>query len=97
KHTTRHCELIGIGGGAFVADTPGFSQLDFQELGIEELGYCFREFRALAPDCKFRGCTHVHEPGCAVLDGLAAGRIAESRHKNYLQFLAEMKEKKRRY
>jgi len=97
KHTTRHCELIAIGGGAFVADTPGFSQLDFQELGIEELGYCFREFRALAPDCKFRGCTHVHEPGCAVLEGLEAGRIAPSRHENYVQFLTEMKEKKRRY
>lgn len=99
KHTTRHCELIAIedGGGGYVADTPGFSQLDFQELGIEELGFCFREFRELAPDCKFRGCTHVHEPGCAVLEALEAGRVERSRHDNYVQFLAEMKEKKRRY
>ncbi|EXX85195.1 GTPase RsgA [Paenibacillus darwinianus] len=97
KHTTRHCELIAIGDGGYVADTPGFSQLDFQELGIEELGYCFREFRALLPDCKFRGCTHVHEPGCAVTAALAAGEVAQSRYDNYVQFLGEMKEKKRRY
>src|SRR5690606_7422307 len=96
KHTTRHVELIDIGGG-FVADTPGFSQLDFAELGISDLGYCFVEMRDLSPDCKFRGCTHVHEPGCAVLQALANGELEKSRHDHYLLFLSEMKEKKRRY
>lgn len=96
KHTTRHVELIEIGGG-YVADTPGFSQLDFAELGIEDLGYCFVEMRDLSPDCKFRGCTHVHEPGCAVLQALANGELEKSRHDHYLLFLSEMKEKKRRY
>ncbi|WP_419873028.1 ribosome small subunit-dependent GTPase A [Candidatus Pristimantibacillus sp. PTI5] len=96
KHTTRHVELIEIGGG-LVADTPGFSQLDFQELGIEDLGYCFVEMRKLSPDCKFRGCTHVQEPGCAVLAAVESGEIEKSRHEHYLLFLAEMKEKKRRY
>lgn len=96
KHTTRHVELIEIGGG-LVADTPGFSQLDFTELGIEDLGYCFVEMRELAPNCKFRGCTHVHEPGCAVLEAIAKGEIEQSRHDHYVLFLAEMKEKKRRY
>lgn len=96
KHTTRHVELIEIGGG-LVADTPGFSQLDFQELGIEDLGYCFVEMRELSPDCKFRGCMHVHEPGCAVLAAVEAGEIEKSRHDHYLLFLAEMKENKRRY
>ncbi|XEC96981.1 ribosome small subunit-dependent GTPase A [Paenibacillus tarimensis] len=97
KHTTRHVELIAIGGGGYVADTPGFSQLDFEELGIEDLGSCFREFRELSSGCKFRGCTHVHEPGCAVLAALGEGTIEQSRHDNYKQFLAEMKDKKRRY
>ncbi|CAM4252461.1 ribosome small subunit-dependent GTPase A [Paenibacillus tarimensis] len=97
KHTTRHVELIRIEADTFIADTPGFSQLDFQELGIEELSSCFREFRELSPDCKFRGCTHVHEPGCAVREALEEGRVAASRYDNYLQFLAELKEKKRRY
>ncbi|QHT61822.1 ribosome small subunit-dependent GTPase A [Paenibacillus lycopersici] len=96
KHTTRHVELIDIGGG-FVADTPGFSQLDFAELGIEELGSCFKEMRELASSCKFRGCTHIHEPECAVLEALESGDIAPSRHANYVLFMAEMKEKKRRY
>ncbi|WP_219838934.1 ribosome small subunit-dependent GTPase A [Paenibacillus sp. R14(2021)] len=96
KHTTRHVELIDIGGG-FVADTPGFSQLDFAELGIEELGSCFREMRELSSSCKFRGCTHIHEPECAVLAALEKGEIAQSRHANYMLFMAEMKEKKRRY
>ncbi len=96
KHTTRHVELIDI-GGAFVADTPGFSQLDFVELGVDDLSYCFVEMRELSPNCKFRGCTHIHEPGCAVLAALAAGKIELSRHEHYKIFLQEMKEKKRRY
>lgn len=96
KHTTRHVELIDIGGG-LVADTPGFSQLDFTELGIEDLGYCFVEMRKLSPDCKFRGCTHTQEPGCAILDALAKGEIEQSRHDHYMLFMAEMKDKKRRY
>ncbi|MDQ6420825.1 ribosome small subunit-dependent GTPase A [Paenibacillus sp. LHD-117] len=96
KHTTRHVELIDIGGG-YVADTPGFSQLDFGELGIEDLGYCFVEMRELSPSCKFRGCTHVHEPGCAVTEAVKSGEIEQSRYDHYLLFLEEMKDIKRRY
>ncbi len=96
KHTTRHVELIDIGGG-YVADTPGFSQLDFAELGIEDLSYGFAEMRVLSPSCKFRGCTHAHEPGCAVREALESGGVERSRYEHYLQFLAEMKENKRRY
>ncbi|CAI6023580.1 ribosome small subunit-dependent GTPase A [Cohnella sp. JJ-181] len=97
KHTTRHVELVELPDGGFVADTPGFSQLDFQELGIDEIGSCFREFRELSQGCKFRGCTHVHEPGCAVLAELADGGIAESRYAHYKEFMIEWKEKARRY
>lgn len=97
KHTTRHVELIRIAGDGYVADTPGFSQLDFQELGVEELSTCFPEFRERAGGCKFRGCTHTHEPSCAVLEALANGEISPSRHEHYLLFLAEMNDKKRRY
>ncbi|MBJ6363310.1 ribosome small subunit-dependent GTPase A [Paenibacillus sp. MAHUQ-46] len=97
KHTTRHVELIEVGGGGYVADTPGFSQLDFTELGIEQLGDCFLEMREMAPSCKFRGCTHIHEPGCAVLEALEEGSIESSRHRNYTLFMEEMKDRKRRY
>jgi ribosome biogenesis GTPase len=97
KHTTRHVELVPIPGGGYMADTPGFSQLDFAELGIDEIGSCFREFRQLSQECKFRGCTHTHEPHCAVLQAKEQGKIAESRYSNYVSFLTEWKEIKRRY
>lgn len=97
KHTTRHVELAELPGGGLIADTPGFSQLDFTELGIEEIGYGFREFRALSSGCKFRGCTHLHEPGCAVLQALERGEAAASRYEHYKEFMAERKEKPRRY
>lgn len=97
RHTTRHVELVRLGGGGYVADTPGFSQLDFAELGIEQIGDCFREFRELAPGCKFRGCTHLHEPGCAVRAAKESGEIAPSRYDHYVGFMAEWKENRRRY
>lgn len=97
KHTTRHVELIELENGGYVADTPGFSQLDFLELGVEELSSCFREFRELADDCKFRGCSHLHEPSCRVREALESGEVASSRYEHYVQFQQEMKDKKRRY
>ncbi|GGF87778.1 ribosome small subunit-dependent GTPase A [Paenibacillus aceti] len=97
RHTTRHVELIELENGGYVADTPGFSQLDFLELGVEELSTCFREFRDFAEGCKFRGCTHLHEPGCKVRQALDEGTIAAGRYEHYVQFYEEMKEKKRRY
>jgi ribosome biogenesis GTPase len=80
-----------------MADTPGFSQLDFAELGIDEIGPCFREFAELSATCKFRGCTHTHEPHCAVLQAKDKGFIAQSRYENYVSFMTEWKETKRRY
>ncbi|WP_276352594.1 ribosome small subunit-dependent GTPase A [Cohnella caldifontis] len=97
KHTTRHVELVALPGGGLIADTPGFSQLDFGELGIEDIGSCFREFRELSAGCKFRGCTHLHEPGCAVRQAVENGEAATSRYEHYKEFMAEWKEKPRRY
>ncbi|GAA3407046.1 ribosome small subunit-dependent GTPase A [Paenibacillus hodogayensis] len=97
KHTTRHVELIAVDGGGLVADTPGFSQLDFVQLEAEELSACFAEMKRLSAGCKFRGCLHQHEPGCQVLAALESGEIAASRYKHYLVFLQEIKDRKRRY
>ncbi|MDF2814640.1 MAG: GTPase RsgA [Paenibacillus sp.] len=97
KHTTRHVELFPLAGGGFVADTPGFSQLDFLQLEPEELSVCFPEMRRISGGCKFRGCLHQQEPGCMVLDALEKGNIAPSRYQHYSSFLIEMKERKRRY
>lgn len=96
RHTTRHVELIPIGGG-LVADTPGFSSLEFTELEAEELPSCFPEFRESEDDCKFRGCMHHKEPKCAVKDAVESGEIPEYRYTHYLQFLEEIKSRKPRY
>lgn len=96
KHTTRHVELIPIGSG-LVADTPGFSSLDFTDIEAEDLSLYFREMRERVGDCKFRGCTHVSEPKCAVKQAVEAGEICQYRYDHYLQFLDEIKEQKRRY
>ncbi|RAK23325.1 ribosome biogenesis GTPase [Anoxybacillus vitaminiphilus] len=96
KHTTRHVELLEIGGG-LVADTPGFSSLEFNEIEAEQLPLCFPEFRERAHECKFRGCTHIAEPKCAVKAALEAGEIQSYRYEHYLSFMEEIKERKPRY
>lgn len=94
KHTTRHVELLALPEGGWIADTPGFSQLDFSHLEPEELTYGFREFRPLAEQCKFRGCLHESEPACAVLDALNNDKLDQSRYEHYRLFLQELKEAK---
>ncbi|MFM9330214.1 ribosome small subunit-dependent GTPase A [Paenibacillus mesotrionivorans] len=98
RHTTRHVELLALPDGGWVADTPGFSQLDFMEMEPEDLGGTFREFLPLAEECRFRGCLHHKEPGCRVREEAeGGGRVAPSRYEHYLIFLQEMKDRKRRY
>lgn len=97
RHTTRHVELLPLPDGGWVADTPGFSQLDFMEMEPEDLGRTFREFVPLAEECRFRGCLHHKEPGCRVREEADGGRVAPSRYEHYLIFLQEMKDRKRRY
>ncbi|WP_080874799.1 ribosome small subunit-dependent GTPase A [Oceanobacillus timonensis] len=96
KHTTRHVELLTIGEG-LVADTPGFSVLEFSDLETEDLGVCFPEIRRYMPGCKFRGCLHDKEPKCAVKAAVHDGDIAAFRYQHYLRFLEEIKTRKPRY
>lgn len=93
KHTTRHVELLEIGGG-LVADTPGFSSLEFQDITLQELPRMFPEFVKAAPFCKFRECQHVNEPGCEVKHRVESGEIAPTRYANYLQFLEEIEKRR---
>ncbi|WP_313470429.1 ribosome small subunit-dependent GTPase A, partial [Lysinibacillus sp.] len=81
KHTTRHVELIEVCDG-LLADTPGFSSFDFDEIEKEELGACFPEMAKIADDCKFRGCLHLKEPKCAVKAAVEAGDIRDYRYKH---------------
>lgn len=96
KHTTREVSLIPAYGG-LIADTPGFSSLNFEVMEAEELSKIFPEFLATSKHCRFRGCIHRDEPHCKVKEKVETGEILESRYKNYLQFLAEIEERKPRY
>ncbi|WP_432774330.1 ribosome small subunit-dependent GTPase A [Brevibacillus gelatini] len=96
KHTTRHVELIPLPGGGYVADTPGFSSLEFIDFTELDLAESFRDFAALSPDCKFRGCLHLSEPSCAVQAALKEGKLSEERYEHYKQFREELKEYQRR-
>ncbi|KHD86181.1 ribosome small subunit-dependent GTPase A [Heyndrickxia ginsengihumi] len=96
RHTTRHVELIPLGNG-LIADTPGFSSLDFDDIEAGELNHCFPEISEKAQDCKFRGCLHVNEPKCAVKDALNHNEIPTFRYNHYVQFLEEIQNRKPRY
>jgi len=96
KHTTRHVELLNINGG-LVADTPGFSSLDFNNIEQEELTNYFPEMKSIKNQCKFRGCVHDKEPGCAVKLAVNESEIANYRYEHYLEFLSEIQSRKPRY
>ncbi|AWP46471.1 ribosome small subunit-dependent GTPase A [Levilactobacillus brevis] len=93
RHTTRKVSLMPVANG-LVADTPGFSSYDTLTIDYRELGQYFPEFLNVASECRFRGCVHVNEPGCAVKDRLAAGEFMQSRYDNYLQLLTLLKNQK---
>lgn len=95
KHTTRHSELIYIEEGAYIMDTPGFSSLYVNDFEKEELKRYFREFIPFEGYCRFNGCSHVHEPGCAVKQAVEERKIHRTRYENYLEMYRELKEKKR--
>ena len=88
RHTTRHVELFDLGGGTYIADTPGFASFDFEKtepIFKEELQKLFREFRPFLGRCRFADCAHIKEPGCAVLEAVDAGVIDPSRHQSYVR------------
>lgn len=93
KHTTRHVELIPLFDG-LVADTPGFSSIDFLEMTEQELPKLFPEFAKASSHCRFRECRHRQEPGCEVKHLVEEGQIASSRYKNYLQFVSEIENRR---
>ena len=87
RHTTRHVQLYTI-GDALVADTPGFSSFDTDQMEIilkENLQYAFPEFGRYLGQCQFRDCSHRAEPGCAVTEALKSGEIGKTRYDSYLR------------
>ena len=88
RHTTRHVELFPLGGGTFVADTPGFSSFDTEQMDVllkENLQYAFPDFGEFLGGCQFHDCTHRAEPGCAVRLAVENSEIEKTRYDSYLR------------
>lgn len=97
RHTTRHVELFRLDNGAMIADTPGFASFEGDGgplLDQEQLPYGFREFEPYLGQCRYVGCLHEKEKGCAVLKAVKEGRISRERHESYVRLLQAAKEHK---
>ena len=95
KHTTRHSQVIPVGEDTYLMDTPGFSSLYLTDMEEQELKDYFPEFRKYEGQCRFQGCRHIHEPGCAVKEALENHKISSLRYEDYLGLYGELKEKRR--
>lgn len=96
KHTTRHNELHEVAGG-LVADTPGFSSIDFAHIEEDELDQCVIDFVPYLHQCKFNDCRHDKEPGCRIKEEVEKGTIPQTRYKNYLAVLEMIQQRKEKY
>lgn len=102
RHTTRHVELFPLSEllsgdySGYIADTPGFSMLDFERFDFfdkDELPYTFREFRDKLGNCRYTRCTHLCEEGCAVYEAVQAGEIPKTRHDSFVTLYKILKNK----
>lgn len=89
RHTTVTSRLIPLDCGGWVADTPGFGDVGLWGIEPEELDHLFREFRPFLADCRFRGCSHLHEPDCAVQAAVERGDIDPRRYESYRTLMSE--------
>ena len=98
RHTTRHAELIPIGNGGAVLDTPGFSLLENIECEPEEIKNLYPELRRHVFECRFSGCLHISEPGCAVKEEIVGRDFDSERYNRYVRLVKEaMENRKHKY
>ena len=94
RHTTRHVELLKINNG-YIADTPGFSSLDFETNDLikkDELAFCFPDFSDYIDSCRFSTCAHVNDKGCRLIEAVNNGDVMRSRHESYVTMYNEVKD-----
>lgn len=94
RHTTRHVELLKINNG-YIADTPGFSSLDFETNDLikkDELAFCFPDFSDYIDSCKFSTCAHVNDKGCRLIEAVNNDDVMRSRHESYVTMYNEVKD-----
>jgi ribosome biogenesis GTPase / thiamine phosphate phosphatase len=85
RHTTTVAELIALDEGGFLADTPGIREIGLWQVPAEDLAWCYRELRPFLDDCFFAGCTHIHEPDCAVRAAVRSGAVTPERYDSYVR------------
>ena len=90
RHTTTAVQLFRYVSGSYLADTPGFKQLHLSGIETGELAYYFSEMRDHAKNCKFRNCSHLNEPGCAIIMALNKGLVSKSRYSSYVQIMEDL-------
>ncbi|MHC4943261.1 MAG: ribosome small subunit-dependent GTPase A [Planctomycetota bacterium] len=92
RHTTVSVSLLTLTGGGFVVDTPGIREFGIGHIKPSDLSHYFLEMAELLSECQYHNCTHRHEPGCAVLEALEAGRISKVRYDSYLKMLEDLEQ-----
>lgn len=95
RHTTRHSEIYNVCKQTYICDTPGFTSLNLPDVEKEDLRFYFEEFVPFEGKCRFNGCMHVSEPGCAVKQAVEDGIINYDRYKSYTDIFEEIKNKKK--
>ncbi|MDR1018742.1 MAG: ribosome small subunit-dependent GTPase A [Lachnospiraceae bacterium] len=95
KHTTRHAEIFRLDNDTFIMDTPGFTSLRLEDVTTDSLKYDFLDFMGYNDKCRFSGCSHIHEPECAVKKAVEEGKIDESRYESYVGIYEELKERRK--
>ncbi|MTI96755.1 MAG: ribosome small subunit-dependent GTPase A [Firmicutes bacterium] len=93
RHTTRQVRLLKTIGGGRLADTPGFSSLQLEDIDCRDLAALYPEIIGLKTACRFNSCTHVEEPGCALRAAVDSGVIPHTRYENYLRIFCQVREK----
>jgi ribosome biogenesis GTPase len=97
RNTTRHVELLAVGDETYLVDTPGFTSLYLMDMEPEDLRHYYSEFGEFEGKCRFDGCVHRKEPGCAVREAVDAGAISRIRYSNYSELYEELKSRKPDY
>lgn len=91
KHTTTFSEMFELDGGGYLIDTPGIKGFGVIDMEESEIGHYFKEIFRFSSQCRFNNCTHVHEPGCAVIEAVEDSYISRSRYQSYLSILQDCK------
>ncbi|MCR9011301.1 ribosome small subunit-dependent GTPase A [Gabonibacter chumensis] len=96
KHTTTFAEMFELSFGGYIVDTPGIRAFGLVHMEKNEISHYFPEIFKYAEDCRYYNCTHIHEPGCAVLEAVKEGKISETRYFSYVSMFEEETEKYRK-